>query len=165
MQIIVTKFNLNSQDNPFHTESGKESRILFRQHPQNIYHIFLILSEVQGRQERVNPGRVWAGAHEEGCHAQGEEGERKLKQFNLQFSILACKVKSVKAKKGKKKKKDNQRKERKATQTLAIVLGKKKTNTNIKTKTNTKRQIQRKIKRQIKRETQRQIQRQIQSQS
>ena len=41
MQIIVTTFNFNSQDNPFHTESGKESRILFRQHPQNIYYIFL----------------------------------------------------------------------------------------------------------------------------
>ena len=48
----------------------------------------------------------------------------------VQFSILSCKVKSVKAKKGKKKKKDNQRKERKATQTLAIVLGKKKTKIN-----------------------------------
>ena len=46
----------------------------------------------------------------------------------VQSLILSCKVKSVKAKKGKKKKKDNQRKERKATQTLAIVLGKKKTN-------------------------------------
>ena len=33
-------------------------------------------------------------------------------------------VKMVKQKKAKKKKKDNQRKERKATQTLAIVLGK-----------------------------------------
>ena len=56
----------------------------------------------------------------------------------VQFSILSCKVKSVKAKKGKKKKKDNQRKERKATQTLAIVLGTKKTNINTNTKTNTK---------------------------
>ena len=37
---------------------------------------------------------------------------------------VVAKVKTVKEKKGKKKKKDNQRKERKATQTLAIVLGK-----------------------------------------
>ena len=37
---------------------------------------------------------------------------------------VVAKVKTVKPKKGKKKKKDNQRKERKATQTLAIVLGK-----------------------------------------
>merc|ERR1712012_1539229 len=53
------------------------------------------------------------------------------------FKVVTPKVKSVKAKKGKKKKKDNQRKERKATQTLAIVLGKKKTKINTNTKTNT----------------------------
>ena len=44
-------------------------------------------------------------------------------EFEL-VPVAATKVKAVKQKKAKKKKKDNQRKERKATQTLAIVLGK-----------------------------------------
>ena len=56
--------------------------------------------------------------------------------------VKVAKVKTVKQKKGKKKKKDNQRKERKATQTLAIVLGKTPTDKKTKRQKITKDKVQ-----------------------